>query len=217
MHWKWFKHIPWIDTRARFLSSTPIHGALLDIGSSDGETLRHFHEMRPDLDYFATDIEGQPAAYPKGCRFHRGDLNHEPLPWEDQSIDAISCMHLVEHLERLEPLIAQSYRVLKPGGRLYIETPHPKTLSLGSARGAAVGTFTMNFWDDLSHTRIVSMGALAQLCRRQGFEVKDSGTSRNLFFAALWPFFMFLPPSRQRCTARIHWLGWSAYLVARKP
>ena len=173
--------------------------------------------MRPDLDYFATDIEGQPDAYPKGCRFHRGDLNHEPLPWEDQSIDAISCMHLVEHLERLEPLIAQSYRLLKPGGRLYIETPHPKTLSLGSARGTAVGTFTMNFWDDLSHTRIVSMGALAQLCRRQGFEVKDSGTSRNLFFAALWPFFMFLPPSRQRCTARIHWLGWSAYLVARKP
>lgn len=173
--------------------------------------------MRPDLDYFATDIEGQPGAYPKGCRFHRGDLNHEPLPWDDQSIDAISCMHLVEHLERLEPLIAQSYRLLKPGGRLYIETPHPKTLSLGSARGAAVGTFTMNFWDDLSHTRIVSMGALAQLCRRQGFEVKDSGTSRNLFFAALWPFFMFLPPSRQRCTARIHWLGWSAYLVARKP
>ena len=217
MNWKWLKLVPWIDTRSLYLSRTPHGGNLLDVGSSDGETLRHFHEMRPDLCFFATDIEGKPEAYPPNCRFHRGDLNKESLPWEDATLDTITCMHLVEHLDRLDLLLAESFRLLKPGGQLYIETPHPRTTALSSVRGPAVGTFTMNFWDDLSHTKLVSMGALAQLARREGFVIKASGTSRNLLFASSWPFFALLPSSRQKLTARIHWIGWSAYLVAQKP
>ncbi len=217
MNWKLLRHIPWVDTRSRFLARVPNGGSVLDVGSSDGETLGHFHEMRPDLQFYATDIEGKPETYPSGCQFHRGDLNKEPLPWKPESLDAITCMHLVEHLEDLTLLIAEAYRLLKPGGSLYVETPHPKTVGLSSVTGSAAGTFTMNFWDDLTHTHIVSMGALAKQCRTAGFGISHSGTSRNWLFASAYPFFFWMPPSRQKFTSKIHWIGWSAYLIARKP
>ena len=217
MNWKYLKAFPRLDTRAQFLGSVPANGSLLDVGSSDGETLRHFHEMRPDLNYFATDIEGAPDTYPQGCTFHQGDLNQAPVPWPDQSLDAITCMHLIEHLDSLTLFLSEVARLLKPAGRVYFETPHPKTLSLASASGAAAGTFTMNFYDDLTHTKIVSMGALAQQLRQNKLQIINSGTSRNWLFALAYPVLAWCPPSRQRFTAQIHWIGWSAYLIAERP
>jgi hypothetical protein len=61
------------------------------------------------------------------------------------------------------------------------------------------------------------MGELAQRARGVGLQVTASGTSRNWAFAATYPLFAFLPSSRQKFTARVHWLGSLAYLVARRP
>jgi len=217
MNWALLRHFPWLDTRARFAAACPPAGTLVDLGSSDGETLGHIAELRPDLRLFAADKEGRPESYPPGCQFQRADLEREKLPWPDQSMDAITCMHLIEHLNSLASLLTETARLLKPGGRIYFETPHPKTVALSSPRGAAAGTFTLNFFDDLTHMRPVVMGALAQQVRGLGLEVVASGTSRNWLFAAAWPLFAFLPPSRKKFTARVHWLGWSAFLIARRP
>lgn len=217
MNWKSLRAFPWLDTRARFLASLPRDARLLDAGSSDGETLRHFHEMRPDLQLYATDISGNPNAYPASCVFHKGDLNKETLPWKDDFFDAMSCMHLIEHLDCFELFLSEIARLLKPGGRCYFETPHPKTLTLSSAKGSAVGSFTMNFYDDLTHTQIVSTGALAQKLRKHSLRILHSGISRNWLFALAYPLFFFLPASRKKFTAKIHWIGWSAYLIAEKP
>ncbi|MCS1411469.1 MAG: Ubiquinone biosynthesis O-methyltransferase [Verrucomicrobia subdivision 3 bacterium] len=217
MNWKLLRAIPFLDTRSRFLASIPESGCILDFGSSDGETLRHFSEMRPDLHYYATDIAGNPDHYPDGCQYHQGDLNADPLPWPDQSLDAITCMHLVEHLNNLTLLLSEAARLLKPSGRIYFETPHPKTLTIPSASGTDAGTFTLNFFDDLTHTKIVSTGALAQLARQNQLQVTQSGTSRNWLFASAYPLYFFLPSSRKKFTAKIHWIGWSAYLIAERP
>ena len=190
---------------------------MLDLGSSDGETLGHIAELRPDLRLFAADRAGQPARYPAGCQFQKVDLERGELPWPDQMMDAITCMHLIEHMNDLTSLLTQAARLLKPGGRIYFETPHPKSLTLSSLSGAAAGTFTVNFYDDLTHVRPVAMGALAQQVRASALEVVTTGTSRNWLFAAAWPVFVFLPPSRKKLTARVHWLGWSAFLIARRP
>ena len=216
MNWRHLRHFPWLDTRARFVAGTPRAGNLLDLGSSDGLTLGHMHELRPDLKLFAADKAGEPASYPAGCQFERVDLEQGTLPWTSGTIDAITCMHLVEHLRDVTMLLKETARLLKPGGRIYLETPHPKSLALSSPRGAAAGSFTLNFFDDPTHVRPVAIGALAQWVRQAGLEVLTSGTSRNWVFAASYPLFMFLPPSRQKFTARVHWIGWSAYLIARR-
>jgi SAM-dependent methyltransferase len=216
MKWTHLRRAPWLDTRARFVAQTPQGGTLLDLGSSDGETLRHFAELRPDLRLFAADIAGAPEQYPRGCEFFRGDLERDRLPWADASMDAVTCMHLVEHLRDLTLLLAEIGRLLKPGGRVYFETPHPKTVKYASPRDAFAGLFTLNFYDDPTHVRPVSAGALARQCRAHGLEVVRTGTSRNWLFAAAWPVLWWRRPSRQRYTALVHWRGWSVYVIARR-
>jgi len=214
MNWARFRHFPWVDTRARFVAATPSNGALLDLGTSDGETLGHMAELRPDLRLSAADIAGPPKISPPECEFHRVDLENQKLPWPDSSMDAITCIHLVEHLNDLGLLLSEIARVLKPSGRIYFETPHPKSLVLSSSLHAQV---PLNFFDDLTHVRPVVVGALAHHVRGAGLHVEAIGTSRNWLFAASWPLFAFLPASRRKSTAHLHWLGWSAYLIARRP
>jgi SAM-dependent methyltransferase len=217
MNWSRLRRIPWIDTRARFVAGVRPGGALLDLGSSDGETLGHIAELRPDLRLFAVDLDGSPDRYPAGAEFQQANLETDRLRWPDASMDAITCMHLVEHLHEIDWLVAECARLLKPGAQIYIETPHPKSLSLPSLKGAAVGSFTMNFYDDPTHVRVVDIETLTAAVRRAGLAVLGSGTSRNYLFASAYPIFFFLPDSRQKFTSRIHWLGWSSYLIAAQP
>ena len=215
MNWLWLRPFPWLDTRARFVAQVPKGARLLDLGSSDGETLRHIAELRPDLQFRAADISGQPEKYPAGCQFAKVDFESEQMPWEDCTVDAITCMHLVEHLRDLGPLLREVVRLLKPGGRAYFETPHPKSLVLPSLRNAPV-PFTMNFHDDPTHVQLVTMETLSEKVRAAGVQVEASGISRNWLFAAAHPLFSLLPPGRKKYTAEVHWIGWSAFLTARK-
>ena len=128
-------------------------------------------------------------------------------------MDIITCMHVIEHLDSLSNLLSEIARLLRPGGFVYFETPHPKTVDLPSA----AGKFTLNFHDDPTHIRVVTMEELAGKIAGTSLSVTDTGVSRNWLFAAAHPILCLLPESRQRYTARVHWIGWSAYLVARQP
>lgn len=216
MNWMCLRAFPWLDTRAGFVAQVPRAGVLLDLGASDGETLGHIAQLRPDLRLLAADKFGQPEKYPAGCQFRRADFEREPLPWPDATVDAVTCMHLVEHLSDLRLLLQEIARVLKPGARVYFETPHPKTLALPSWRNRPL-PFTMNFYDDPTHVQLVTVTALAQQVQSAGLRFERSGTSRNWLFAAAHPLFTWLPPSRKRFTAQVHWLGWSACLIASRP
>jgi len=213
MNWKHLRRFPWLDTRARFVAAAPPRAKLLDLGSSDGETLNHIAELRPDLRLCSADKFGRPENYPRGCNFQRCDFVADRLPWPDNSMDAITCMHVVEHLESTENLMQETNRLLKPGGRIYLETPHPKTVQLPSAKGR----FTLNFFDDPTHVRIVRVADLTAALAATSLVVEDHGISRNWLFAASHLIYCWRAESRKKFTARVHWIGWSAYLVARKP
>ena len=217
MNWARLRLFPRLDTRAAFVAGVPRQGNLLDLGSSDGETLRHFAELRPDLRWHAADIAGEPGSYPAGCEFQRANLERDRLPWADGSMAAITCMHLVEHLQDVRFLVKEVSRLLAPGGRVYFETPHPKTVEIPSPPGKAAGTFTLNFFDDPTHVRVVTTAALGELARGEGLEVESEGISRNWLFAASYLVYQFLPASGRKFTAQVHWLGWSACLTARRP
>jgi glycosyltransferase involved in cell wall biosynthesis len=47
------------------------------------------------------------------------------LPYEDNSIDEIKAFHIIEHFHffEIQEVLKEWHRVLKPGGRLYLETP----------------------------------------------------------------------------------------------
>lgn len=54
------------------------------------------------------------------------DINTPIWPWEDNSVDEVHCSHFVEHLDSTERVhfVNELYRVLKPGAKATIITPH---------------------------------------------------------------------------------------------
>jgi SAM-dependent methyltransferase len=216
MNWRYWRLFPWVDTRARFVAGTPRGGRLLDLGTSDGSTLHHFAELRPDIRFAAVDLR-KPDSLPEGTEFAVVNLEAEKFPWPDRHFDSISCMHLIEHLKTAERMWNECARVLKPGGRIYVETPGPLSLSAKTVTGPAAGSVTMNFYDDPTHTSLVTVEAMKKAAKAAGLRVNGSGKSRNLFFVLAYPLLRILKPNtRHRYVAKLHWMGWSHYIIASR-
>ena len=52
------------------------------------------------------------------------DLNRYPYPFDAGSFDEIYGKHIIEHVDDPIALVKEIYRVTKPGGVCFIETPH---------------------------------------------------------------------------------------------
>lgn len=216
MNWTYWRRIPWVDSRAKFVAHTPIGGRLLDLGTSDGSTLRHFAELRPDIRFAAVDLNW-PNALPAKTEFRTVNLEKGPLPWPDDTFDSITCMHLIEHLRDSRALWSECARVLKGGGRLYVETPGPLSLTAKPVGGPAAGSVTMNFYDDPTHTSLVPVRQMESDAEGSGLRVSERGKSRNWIFVVLYPLLALLrPETRPRYVAKLHWMGWSHFIVALK-
>ncbi|MFB9376649.1 glycosyltransferase [Kineococcus gynurae] len=78
-----------------------------------------------------------------GVEFRRGDVTATGLP--DGSLDAITCMSVIEHGVPLVPFLTESARVLRPGGVLVVSTDYdadpPDTTGV-TAYGAPVHIFS---------------------------------------------------------------------------
>ena len=51
------------------------------------------------------------------------DVNH-PLPFPDSSFDEVRAVHVIEHVHDILRTMAEIHRVSRPGGRIYLVTPH---------------------------------------------------------------------------------------------
>ncbi len=59
----------------------------------------------------------------------RADLFSFPWPWQDQSVDEIVMSHFFEHVPDLIKTVAESWRILKDGGRFKVIVPHGQGIS----------------------------------------------------------------------------------------
>ncbi|HEV7147323.1 MAG TPA: class I SAM-dependent methyltransferase [Pedococcus sp.] len=107
--------LPWL--RLYGLGSTP--GSLLGINLEFGA------EVRRD-----------------GVVFRHGDVTATELP--DGSLDAVTCMSVIEHGVPIEPFLRESARILRPGGILCVSTDYdqdPPDTTGRAAYGTAVHIF----------------------------------------------------------------------------
>ncbi len=79
----------------------------------------------------------------------------------DGALDVVTAFHVVEHLdlESLLALLDHARRVLRPGGVLILETPHPANLVMGAC----------NFYLDPTHRSPVPPARLEFLAAASGF------------------------------------------------
>lgn len=123
-------YLPMLRESAKVTAGTP----LLDLGAGRGE----FVSLLNAENLPARGVESNALAVAEGqsldIPIEHGDLFDVLARAPDNSVGAISAIHVIEHLpfERFVELCEQSLRVLVPGGVLLLETPNPANMMVAS-------------------------------------------------------------------------------------
>ena len=105
-----------------------------------------------------------------------------PLPFRSESIDAVYCAEVIEHLVHPQVTVAECRRVLRPGGTLFVTTPyHGRVKNILIASMA----FERHFNPVGPHIRFFTPHSLASLMRLQGFSIE-----RTIYLGRFWPLWM---------------------------
>lgn len=138
--------------------------AALDLGCGRGEWL----ELLGEIGFAARGVdldEGMlEACRERGLNTELTDALSALRAQPDASLALVSAFHLVEHIafDQVQQLIAESLRVLRPGGLLIMETPNAENLVVGAS----------SFYMDPSHIKPIPSPLL-------GFVVDHSGFGRH--------------------------------------
>jgi 2-polyprenyl-3-methyl-5-hydroxy-6-metoxy-1,4-benzoquinol methylase len=142
-------------------------GRIIDAGCATGALLSTLAARGWEVQ--GVEISGQQAEY---CR-KRG-LKVSSLPLEENAFppeyfNAVHASHLIEHLNRPAAFAAEAYRILKPGGCLYLTTPNIAGLQarlFGPRWRSAI----------FDHLYLFSRASLSALLCRAGFRVERCRT-----------------------------------------
>ena len=145
-------------------------GKLLDVGCGGG---RYLHRMQrrgwnvEGIDFDAQATRRVTDRY--GIPTHTGDLLAAQLP--EDSFDAITMSHAIEHLVDPEATLRECLRILKPGGRIVIVTPNVE-----SNAASFFGRFWRG-WEPPRHLHLFSTDTMQQFLVKAGFNVNTCRTS----------------------------------------
>lgn len=192
---------------------------LLDVGCgnhSPSLTRRWF----PQVEYHGVDnavYNNDETDLAAMSRFFQIDLAAESERLDeipDRAYDVVLFTHVIEHLHNGSEVLGRLADKVKPGGRLYVETPSERSLRLPSMPG------TLNFRDDPTHVRVYPLAELRGVLEAHGLEVIAAGTRRD------WPRLLLLPVKAGADLARFgrvqgsaFWdlLGFANYVYAGRP
>lgn len=196
---------------------------VLDIGCLGFRQVERAERLgKVGLRHAGVDFIAAPDLLPAGFDYRRADLNDEPLPFDDDAFDLVIASHVVEHVREPIELITECVRVLRPGGRLYVEAPSERSLLMPGFPFAHDRFRSTSFFDDPTHSsRPWTPQAFVRLGRYLGCEPE---AARHI---VSWPMRLASPVviplawllRNDRLLEGAIWLtvGWACYLVLRKP
>jgi SAM-dependent methyltransferase len=171
-------------------------GALLDVGAGTGAFL---HTMR-SRGWKVTGLEPDEGAKSQAKKLYGLELGHPGLLYElgEQSFDAITLWHVLEHVHDLHRYVERLGALLKPGGRIFIAVPNYTALD-ASAYGNAWAAY-----DVPRHLYHFSPQSVEVLVGKHGLQLVDK--------LPMWfdSFYISLLSSKYR-KGRTGWLsaGWN--------
>ena len=113
--------------------------------------------------YVTTDYEGEFAADKR--------LNIEEIDEPANEYDHIICYHVLEHILKDEQAMGELYRILKPGGICFIQTPFKEGEIYEDYTITSKAGRLEHFGQD-DHVRIYSVEELKNRLEKKGFKVE---------------------------------------------
>lgn len=161
---------------------------ILDVGCTDGFMSMLFK----DMGLYTIGVDASPSAIASAqgrCdEAYVANLDGQPLPLPDGSVDLIWAGEIVEHIFSTENFLRELLRVTTPGGRLILSTPN-----LGSWINRIVLPFGLQpFFTETGvedsnngnplrkvgspagHIRLFTLSALKHMARKCGWEIEKA-------------------------------------------
>ena len=134
---------------------------LLDVGCGGGQFLSHAQRAGWRGTGFDMDPKAVDAARSRGLDVRLGGI--ETFTQETKAFDAITVSHVIEHVHNPKDLLANCYRLLKPGGYFWIETPNIDSYGHAEFKGDWLGL------DPPRHLIIYTWQLMRQMLFESGF------------------------------------------------
>jgi 2-polyprenyl-3-methyl-5-hydroxy-6-metoxy-1,4-benzoquinol methylase len=159
--------LPWhravLDRQYRHIDAGQTPGRVLDIGSGDGG----FLENAKSIGWTVVGVDVDPAAV-ANARSRGLDVRQGTVHDVEGPFDLITMSHVIEHLHDPIEVLRACYRLLSPGGSLWLETPNSRSVGLKRLGRGWLGL------DAPRHLLLFNRESLKQTLLKVGFgDIKD--------------------------------------------
>lgn len=132
--------------------------SVLDVGGGTGHTFCSFFQYPETIEYFLVDPNLRLMhdqffrIFPKLSYLKMAHIlaNAESLPVKNDSFDLVLSLAAIDHLNDYKKFIAESYRVLKPGGTFFVSSHLDIPESTEDKTSLKEKIFTASFWERLA-------------------------------------------------------------------
>lgn len=160
-----------IDLQFRYLPSPAEgRGRVLDVGCGNGEFLR----LAAKAGWKTAGVEPDPRARTVASQ-GGNDVRPTLQDWEGEKFDYVTINHVIEHLHDPVTALKCLHDLLKPGGRLFLDTPNI------DARGHQIFG---EFWRDLDpprHLALFNYKSLTDALVDAGFRIRQVISRPEMF------------------------------------
>jgi SAM-dependent methyltransferase len=153
-------------------------GRLLEIGCGSGTMLEYIGSLGWEVEGADVDSSAVVNARKKGLKVSHGSI--EELCYGENTFDAITISHVIEHVPDPVRLISECFRILKPGGTLSLVTPNTESF------GLSVFSESWLSLDPPRHLMLFNVKTIRQLARSAGFSDVQAKTTIREVHSLVW-------------------------------
>lgn len=138
--------------KQKFFLSFQKESRVLELGCGIGRNAMFIKNYYNNIEYHGVDILNKEKV-DEYIDYKNCNLENTKLPYEDNYFDKIIFTHVIEHLKDPLSLGSEINRVLKSGGKIYVEAPNWSSILVPSFGFHREQHNPFNFYDDPTHIK----------------------------------------------------------------